>query len=249
MKTTIVTFVNEGYLPIVRNWLVAIARLNLTGQALVVTLDESAHEALANSGVRLLHRPKTLPGLNGLWIHRVAVLSELLKAGENIVHSDADAVWLGDPMPALTSGAFDLVFTQGTIWPPEVHAKRGIVLCCGLYFVRGTPQAGRFFARIAERVRSDTDDQRALNRMVDETFHDWVIEAPYAIPFRDTQFICSRRPITAQGPDVTLAVLPHHAYPRLMNGSDGVIVGHPLSGKTCEETRVVLQQHGLWLLD
>lgn len=248
MTTTILTFVDEAYLPVARNWLVAIARLGLTGQVLVVTLDQASERSLAGSGIRLLHRPWRSPDLNDLWIHRVRVMAELLDSGADLVHSDADAVWLGDPLPALTAAGFDLVFTQGTVWPPRTHARRGFVLCCGLYGVRNTPATRMFFARFVERVERERDDQAALNALVDEEFGDWVVEAPYAVPFRATRFICSRTLMTARAPDLALAVLPHHAYPRLMQTTDGVVVGHPLSGKTCGETRLTLQQKGLWFL-
>jgi hypothetical protein len=248
MTTAIVVFVDERYLDIARNWLVAVDRLGLSEKALVVTLDEAVQSALSARKIRLLHRPLLSGDLNDLWVHRIRVVAEVLLSGADVVHSDADAVWLADPLPEMNSGGFDLVFSQGTVWPPDIHRKRGVVLCCGLYFVRNSPRTRRFFERFAQRVGRERDDQVALNRLLDAELGDWAIDEPCRVSFGDSQFICSRSVMAAEGIDLSVGVLPHHAYPRLMQGPEGVVVGHPLSGKTCAETRAVLERHGLWLL-
>ena len=248
MSLNIVAFVDGRYVPVARNWLAAVQRLGLLPLVRVVTLDAAAHAQLADVGVTLLHRPLASADLKDLWVHRVHVLAEFLAAGVSFIHSDVDAVWLDNPIPALTAGGSDLVFTQGTIWPPDVHRKRGFVLCCGLYFVRCSQTAIDFFGAFAQRVAKDKDDQMALNRLADETFKDWRIEEPYHLPFRETNFVCSPKPMTATSGGLEISVLPHQSFPRLMDGSGGVVVGHPLSGKTCEETVQALRQNGLWLL-
>jgi hypothetical protein len=245
---TIVGFVNQNYVEIARNWLVAIDRLGLGRRALLVTLDEAAQRALSSSDVRLLHRPLLSGDLNDLWVHRVKVLSELLLSGIDVVHSDVDAVWLSDPLPEMSGSSLDLVFSQGTVWPPDVHRNRGFVMCCGLYFVRNSPGARLFFKRFAERVAIERDDQAALNRLLDEWLGEWAIREPYRVRFGSVEFVCSRVMMLASGPDLSVGVLPHHSYPRLMSGLEGVMVAHPLSGQTSEETRAVLRQGGLWFL-
>ena len=49
----------------------------------------------------------------------------------DFVHSDADAVWLKNPLISFGKTAFDLLASQGTIWPLDVFEQWRFVLCCG----------------------------------------------------------------------------------------------------------------------
>ncbi len=249
MSPLIVTFVNAGYISIARNWLAAMGRLGLDEAVLLVTLDDEAKAALANQKCQVFHRPLPSADLRDLWVHRVRIIAELMAEGHDIIHSDADAVWLHDARSAIADGGHDLVFSQGTVWPPDSHDKRGFVLCCGLFYLRNSSIVRDFVSRLTQRVRLVRDDQIAVNHLVDEEFSNWIIEDPYWVGFRNTTFVCSRTMMRAQGGDLSLAVVPHHACPRLMQGTDGVLVGHPLSGKTRAETESVLRDHGLWFLE
>jgi hypothetical protein len=44
-----------------------------------------------------------------------------------------------------------------------------------------------------------------------------------------------------------ISVLPHAQFPRLVDDLTGVVVAHPLSGKTLDETRTALAKLGLWV--
>ncbi|MCC5987901.1 MAG: hypothetical protein JJT95_09480 [Pararhodobacter sp.] len=254
MTPRIVTFCNAGYIPVVENWLRALDNIEMDDRAIVVSLDDSTRDAFPAG--RVLHRP--LPpgaqGLGALWSHRIAVLRELLSTGEAVIHSDADAVWLRDPIPDIDACATPIVFTQGTFWPPDVHARRGLVLCCGFFFLRPDPQVFRFLDAVAARMSTDRDDQIAMNRVVDAWIDDWKIDNPYRVSFRDIQFIASRMPIRAHGFDeagneVAISVLPHHAYPRILDSlTQDTVVAHPLSGKSRSEKERCLRRLGLWVI-
>lgn len=252
MRPRIVTFCNADYIPVAQNWLRALKEIGLAGSATVVSLDDATRDSFPPAGV--LHRP--LPAnprdFGALWSHRISVLRELLSSGQAIIHSDADAVWLRDPMPDIESCGTAMVFSQGTIWPPDVHKRHGLVLCCGLFYLRPDPQVLVFLDAVDARMITDRDDQMAVNRVAAAWIDAWEIHDPYEIPFRQDRFIASRRPIRARrskcaAGEISISVLPHHAYPRLLDSvTDETVVAHPLSGKSLGDKMRCLGQLGLW---
>ena len=186
--------------------------------------------------------------LSGLWKFRVQILRELLSETHGIIHSDSDAVWIRDPWPSIESCGADMVFSQGTIWPPDVHARHGIVVCCGLFYLKNTNAVRLFMEQLEAKVMVDKDDQVSVNRLLDEGGGKWSVTEPYTIPFRNTRFIASHRPITSTGNfPASVAILPHHQFPRLMDAPDAdVIVAHPISAKNCADKIKTLSSLNLW---
>lgn len=246
MTLTILSTVNAAYGDIADNWLEGIRRVERLDQVLLVALDEEARDRFSGRGVAVEYRPYDGEGLSSLWIHRVEIIRDLLKQGRDVVHSDLDAVWIGDPIPALVSHQATAVFSQGTYWPPEAHEKLGFVLCCGLFLLKATPEAKAFAEDWVLAVKEHGDDQTALNLMVAKLGGRWVIEDPYTLSYQGRDFTCSRNPMTADMRGMPMAVAPHHQFPRLVGTLDEVLVAHPLSGKTGHETRQVLTDKGLW---
>ena len=252
MTLRIVTFSNAAYIPVASNWLSRLARLGLDDLVTIVSLDRATRDAFPAD--RVLHRPHGADpkNLTALWSHRLSILRELLADGQSIIHSDADAIWLRNPLPDIDACNSPIVFTQGTFWPRDVHARRGVVMCCGLFYLRSEPGVLRFLDSVSKRMEADKDDQIAINRVVDACFKPWQIVEPYEIPFRDTHFVASRKPMRTDasdntGLDLSISILPHHAYPRLVDAvSDEIVIAHPLSGKTLEEKESCLDRLGLW---
>ncbi|MGH6677681.1 MAG: putative nucleotide-diphospho-sugar transferase, partial [Bradyrhizobium sp.] len=183
MKTKIVCFINGSYLRIALNWLRGIEEIGISEFATIVTMDLKSRLVFATKKVRTMHRPMPSWRLDDLWRHRTLVIAEILEDGFDVIHSDADAVWLRNPLPLIFDGNEDLVFSQGTIWPQESLEKRGFVLCCGLFAARSNDRTKRFFGDLIGRLRCDPDDQRVLNLLVDERFPDWEIDRPYKHSF------------------------------------------------------------------
>lgn len=244
----IACFVNGRYRRIAENWLAGIERLGLTDKALLVTLDDEARSAFAGRAVRTSHRPVDCAQVNHVLYHRTLVIDELLRKGNDVVHSDADAVWMRSPMSQLFDEGEDMVFSQGTTWPPKIFKRRGFVLCCGFYMIRATRSAIAFFSELVARINTDEQDQETLNYLVDDRFKDWQISEPYQVPIRKRHFIASRQKMRSENGDLRIAVLPHHLFPRLMPEPAEVIVGHPFSGKTAADTETVLKEKKLWLI-
>ncbi len=243
---SIVTFSNEKYIPVARNWLAAIKAAGVAAPVRIIALDDATRNAFPSDQV--LYRPCDASEFADIMAFRITVLRELLAESSGLIHSDADAVWLRDPLPMINGCAGDMVFSQGTIWPPDVHSQTGIVLCCGLFFLRNTEAVRWFMARVEARVACDRSDQASVNRLLLEDGIEWSVDAPYAIPFGDTFFTASRQVIRSRSDQpLAVSVLPHHLFPRLMPAADPeVFVAHPLSPKTCEGSVSVLSQYGLW---
>ncbi len=246
MNPVIITFVSEAYIPVGRNWLNAVIKLETGCTLMIVALDEVTRDSFPASIVS--YRPAVSSDLDVLWVHRMKILRELLDQGTDIIHSDADAVWVRDPLPFIRSCGTEMVFSQGTIWPRDVHARHGIVLCCGLFYMQSTPAVRSFIATVEQRVVQDKDDQITINRLVDEGLTRWVVEQPYTIEFGNAVFTASRNAMHAQmGQGPSLSILPHHSFPRLLSKVDEeVYVAHPLSGKTCADKIEILYALGLW---
>ena len=48
-----------------------------------------------------------------LWLHRWRLMAEVVKRGFDVLHSDADAVWIGDPAPILN---LQVISREGKKW-------------------------------------------------------------------------------------------------------------------------------------
>lgn len=253
MQASIVAFADSAYRSIAFNWLRAIERVGLLEAVDFVALDEALHNALIQSGVACSFLPPPAGDLNSLWRHRTRTLRAKIEASDRpIIHSDTDAVWLNSPIERLLSEPADLVFSQGTIWPPESLSHRGFVLCCGLFMARPTSQCHRFFSALEPLVDELQDDQWAVNRLVDREVRSWQIVQDQWLELNDERFVISNESMRGSGPQISVTVLPHAEFPRLMTERESIVqrerilVGHPLSGKTAAETQVALHQNGLW---
>jgi len=214
---TIVAFADSRYIEILMNWLVALA-VNGIENYLVVALDRELDTFLRARGI-----PVVLSELRGdlhaLWVLRINVFDALCAAGIDFVHSDVDAIWMRDPRAAyLTDQGADLIISQGTIWPPDVHQRFGFVLCCGLFQLRSTERTQRLLHQLREHVRSTGDDQVSLNQLIANHAMRWQIEPAdtYYVEGAGKRFLCSRSIMRGEGADgLRVTVLPHHLFQRV----------------------------------
>src|SRR5258707_6831556 len=92
----VVTFSDSNYLPLLQIWLQRLRRLGV-GRVKVFCLDTATHEWCVSQAVE----SATIPwggDLRDLWVQRIRVFSQLLSEGEEFVHSDADAIWVRNPL-------------------------------------------------------------------------------------------------------------------------------------------------------
>lgn len=243
IKPLILVFANYQYLLVLENWLAAVNRISVDN-FLIVSLDEQLHHYLEEKMINSIFRPCEL-NLRKLWIHRVDVILELMEDGYDVIHSDADAVWLKDPQPFLTVLSHDMFFSQGTVWPQDVYEKWNFVLCCGFFYMRSNQKTLKFIKELAARVRVDKDDQVSCNRMLHEKGITWEESADkYELIFRDKPFICSNDIKNGEVQGLKIALLPHAKFQRIYEKSDEVYIRHLISEKDSSDILEVLDKYG-----
>jgi len=241
----IIVFANYNYLPVLENWMIAMRNLKIDNY-LIIALDEQLYMHLKDKNISTLLRPCEL-NLGKLWIHRVEVILELLTEGYDVIHSDADAVWLKNPLPYLENLPQDMIFSQGTIWPPDVQKKWGFVLCCGFFIIRSNKKTLQFTKNLLERVKNDKDDQVSCNRLLMEMQTNWGEPTDsYSIDFREKQFICSPQVRTGKCQKLTLALLPHKKFQRIYEENKEVYIRHLISEKDNDNIVDILKKSGCW---
>ena len=244
----IVVFANWRYLDVLLNWMEAIRRVGVT-DCLVVSLDKKIYRRLKRRGTRTI-LAQSGKGLTDVWILRIDVFRCLIDCGIDFVHSDADAIWLRNPIPEYFQAEkeLDLIASQGTRWPPDVFDQWGFVLCCGLFSMRSTPASAELLKTLRSHVEKTGDDQKSLNQILVEMKIDWDVESEYRVPFKKWLLRCSRRMIRSRGADIRVGVLPFKKFPRIADQQDQPYVVHPTTRKSPSDKRAGLAQWNLWFL-
>lgn len=243
----ILVFANSAYEEVLQNWLVAMNRLKITNY-LVIALDKPLMKKLKQQGVSVEFQ-RCGSNRAELWALRIRIIRNFVKRGRDVIHSDADAVWIKDPLPGLASRPEDLVFSQGTDWPENVYEKWGFVLCCGLFMVRANRATRRFMSSWLKRVVKDGDDQRSCNRMLMESELEWNLPAQsYLLESHRKTLRCFHEAVIGTNRELTTSMLPHAWVQRVDDHVSAPAVMHPLSAKDATDIRDTLKEKGCWFL-
>ena len=245
----VVTFADSSYLPLLRIWVSRLQALRV-GRVKVFCLDARTADWCESQRVPAA-RVQWSGNLGDLWTERIRVFSALLAAGEEFVHSDIDAIWIQNPLRlgSACGREEDLIFSQGTVWPPDVHDRWGFVLCCGWFRAKPTLATQAFFQALEADVQATGDDQISVNRLLALLGAQWESSrtGDYQLPFRDRMVQCWLQPIrakTAAGP-LSVALLPQREFQRLPEASEHAVVKHYLTPKNCEQKLSALKAYGL----
>jgi hypothetical protein len=231
---TIIAFADLRYIEVLLNWLIALD-VNGIGNYMVISLDRQLHQFLSERRI-----PAVLSEVDGdlgqLWVRRIEVFSALCAAGIDFIHSDVDAVWLRDPRKDFFSdGGPDLVISQGTVWPPDVHRQFGFVLCCGLFKLRSTPASRGLLSELRVHVGTTGDDQISLNRLIAQRTPRWQWEsaAPFRVQGPGAEFLSAESTFLGACADgLRLAILPHRLFQRVpLESAEMPYVKHLLTPK------------------
>ncbi|MFQ3323674.1 MAG: hypothetical protein ACI90U_001497 [Pseudomonadales bacterium] len=243
-KPVTIVFISSDYLAIFENWLRFAAPYS--GKNLItVSLDRVTNDAMTKLGYCNIQLEWD-GNLNKLWVERVKIIHLLLSRGLDVVHSDADAVWLKDPINYCSKLGADLCFSQGTVWPPLVHEQLGAVLCCGFFLIKSTTRTIKLVDEWLEATLIDGDDQRALNELLLTKGLKWSYPEDYTINWQEKDFRCFNQVQFASLQDQTkVALLPHHLFQRIPE-KKSAIVKHPLSDKNGDSTESILKQNNCW---
>lgn len=225
-NTIVLVFANYGYRDVLDVWINSIEKCNVKNY-LVVSLDKEIHAYLFKKNIQTYYN-KTEEDLSELWASRTLFISKVLHMGFNVIHSDADAIWCQNPQREYFSfHHFDIVFSQGTIFPPEIHEKWGFVLCCGLYGIKSNKSTRILINKVIKDIKeSSKDDQRSFNRVIYENNISWYKKNTYELNFRGRSVKCSESIIEGESEDFKVALLPHKLFQRLEEDSETIYLKH-----------------------
>lgn len=236
----ILIFCDRSYLPILANFLAAPGAPR-PEDVRVYGLDVGAVAFAKTAGTEAVQLSWD-GDLAGLWAARIGVFSEILRAGQSFIHTDADAIWLKDPLADWLADDVDMTFTQGTIHPPAVFETWGFVLCCGLFRLNATAASQRFLSRVADDIMETGDDQTSVNRVLMSDGIEWADSASpeYRLRMRGQRFSCWKSALQghASKADLSVRLVPHRIVQRIHDPMDldgNVYVSQPLSPKSAPE--------------
>lgn len=247
----VITFANQAYLPLLEPWVASLHSVGVR-RIRVYGLDAATVAWCEGRGIEVMPLPWN--GTRGeLWQARIGVFCRLLDEREEFIHSDADAFWSRNPLVEGSACVLgdDLVFSQGTYWPPDIHDQQGFVLCCGWFRARPTDAARRFLSAVESDAATTQNDQASVNRLLVAGGARWDAgERDYALPFRDRMIHCWTRPIraTVRSSSLSVAMLPHREFQRIPEAYDRVVVRHFLLPPGCSDKMQALRDLGVPVL-
>ena len=100
----------------------------------IYSLDLECHQFLLNKGVNSILWNYKTKGFTDLCMQRWNIISNLLQNNENVIHSDLDAIWLGNPIEDFIDLDYDAyVSTVHDVgaYPSEIRKKWNMTICCG----------------------------------------------------------------------------------------------------------------------
>ncbi|CAM9532572.1 unnamed protein product, partial [Ectocarpus fasciculatus] len=222
----------------------------------LVCLDEESVTIFKGLGIRCVRYgcmgcPVTR---HDIWVLRVEVTICLLNAGQDVLMSDADAIWLRDPTDDFASDEHrdsNIVASRAVMPLPLAH-KWGATVCMGFAFFRAGGSAMQAFMTVMEEIANELgDDQRAVNEALNQLDVIWN-------PTSDMNFSQSTRPgtgvienITSDGESLQVSLLPHNRYTRSCRKrpiSNDTIVAHCVSTDKGAGMATWMKEAGLWNL-
>jgi len=243
-----VIFASEPALYLLDNWLQHARRAGVHN-TILIALDETVAAHQYGAGCVTVYAPFE-GDFSDLWLLRLHVFEFLAGNGIDFVHSDLDAVWLGDVRPECYADAsLDLVFSQGLFFPLQAYEAWKFVLCCGLFAVRANAASRHYLAEVRARWVTDRDDQIAANLVLLDNDMVWREGAErYQITIGSRSMDCYRHILHGRSNalGVSIGLLPFHRVPRLAGRSSSAVVRHPLSTRGRAERILALRQSGVW---
>lgn len=234
----IVTQVAYNYFPIFEIWYRNMSRLGVRN-ILLIALDPLTAERARTMDIPYWYLPifgfqKSVRRL--IWTETLKVRRNLLAAGVNYLHSDADAIWLKDVRPEVFSEGTDFVTSIAKGVPKTALDRWGFVMCLGFYFCRSNSRTRGVYDRYIALSDALGHDQNGLNQL-----------------FLDAGFNWTPRPggyYQGEGPgiDVSATILPERIVSRPMELSKKIETGviHPvLSARSTKEKLAILKRFGV----
>ena len=246
--------VNEPYADLQRNF-IRLMELNsgFTRQNLyLLCLDDASVPIFASLGIRCvpLGALKFVTN-NDLWKTRVRVVSCLVTKGYDVIMSDSDALWLGDPMEYISLSSTSSVIASRGSYPPFIGQQWGVTLCMGFIMFRATGAAMDIFQNTMARIVLKTgDDQIAVNQAALKLGVVW--DKSSDMRYRRSKSFGKGTIAdlsTDDGESFEIALLPHNKFTRHCLGTpvtNETMVAHCIHKKNAGEKMGWMQELNLW---
>ena len=263
----IFTVLTQEYIKVGENWIVAIEKLDINNY-IVLALDEETYSfchirkvpsILIKPPVPLEYDSHTKSKSHSdkyafLLCVRLQVAIYILKLGFKALNSDADAVWLKNPLPYI-SGINSSVVFQPASFPKDVKMNYGFTCCMG--FIQFSPEPG--VESLLSKVNSNLiehfsdSDQRAFNQTLADCY-----SISWEKQISKWEHTCIENgwndPIHGKciKSGLTFTALPHSLFQRHNTTVDNVkhaIICHPNSPKEQEAKFEVFNELGLNFLN
>jgi hypothetical protein len=266
------TIISKEYIQTGLNWVYAMRRLGLKN-FLIVAGDQTTADILDELGVAnvvanvddqgfdasfVSHDGFSAKGLSMIAL-KFPVARVLLAHGYSVVFSDADAVWLNDPMPYVRDA--DVAFQRVVYHPAPIAPLWGFTACTGFVAFRHAPNTIAFLDQCIIEQQSFRCDQVSLNLAMLEAEPDWHCDhADWSLPAAGARHDrssleaafgkCAQAPIWGRLRDggVRVLALPHDKFWRhgwVTSALPEMVVCHPNSPKNDLEKMKIFSAAGL----
>ncbi|MFH1868404.1 MAG: putative nucleotide-diphospho-sugar transferase [Candidatus Omnitrophota bacterium] len=171
---------NYGYLRIVKNWAWYLKKLNIPNY-LVFCLDNRLYDKLLELGINAYHVKTCQHFPTNSQVHRtcgfsiivhgkITVVYELLKAGFDILLSDADTIWLKDPMKYIAVEGYDIQMQSDARSYDKEFPLQAAYFNTGFYYVKSNAKTKQLFEKVLLDMASSQlkDDQISFNKVIKE---------------------------------------------------------------------------------
>ena len=159
-RTVVLCFADVRYAEVVRNWHAHLDAIGID-ESVIVGFDRQTVGAMSVGKMRAAAFGRPLAEAEGggafeprsarhqtLWFLRWSAIRCILQRNITVVHSDADAVWMRNPLPALAGVRADIIASHG-------QSNMEWLLCMGWILLRPTASGQAFvdsFVRHLERA-------------------------------------------------------------------------------------------------
>lgn len=270
-RTIAVTFMSREYARVGLNWVEAMRRLGWS-HYLVIAGDLQTRRALDALSVPCVEARVADGATDASYVSAVGftrkglamtalkfpIVRALLRLGLSVIMSDADAVWLKNPMTPIASWDVDVAFQRVVYFPKAIASLWGFAACSGFVFFRSTPGTIALLEACVNEHRGVQDDQVALNLALLGAGTRW----PQSVPRSDTERCrneadlisefrrAARRAIRGRATKYGLDVmaLPHHQFWRhdwLEADRCEMVICHPNTPKDDSEKMKRFKELGL----
>lgn len=252
--------VSEDYVDLQRNFmrLMELNSVFTRHNMYLMCMDDASVNIFASMSIRCVPLG-ALPfaTLHDVWRVRIRALSCLVTQGFDVIMSDADALWLRDPMeyfslPSVRSSS--VVASRGTL-PMPLSKRWGTAMCMGFILFRATgPGMDKLQRSMEAFVAKNGDDQVAANKALDEFGVTWDEDSDMRLTESTALGRGTIEMLRSDDSPFVVTLLPHSVFTRQCSRvpiSEDTVVAHCYARKNPGNgSRVAwMKKASLWLLN